>query len=217
MVQFAPCISWNNFAATFPFNAPATHEPIESAITGGYPPDGYNYSDDWYVDRLDGGGGLVPIRGGTIDGLYCDDWPCNPGDVYVRANCIVYQGPSNVVTATTPLMYVGHYEPVCNSGRTMAPRPKSPSGKDSLEMNSISNAKPIELYPNPASKTVKIHIADNVHNSIIKIYAVSGNLVRTITPVSPITEIDISSYPKGLYTVQIISGNLITSKKLVKN
>lgn len=77
----------------------------------------------------------------------------------------------------------------------------------------------IYLYPNPAKNRVTVILAEiSQPSSLVKIYNQVGQSVRVIRPVagSQFIEIDISDMKKGLYFIQLESGNrLISREKLM--
>ncbi|WP_299367306.1 T9SS type A sorting domain-containing protein [Winogradskyella sp.] len=79
-----------------------------------------------------------------------------------------------------------------------------------LDISEIQSA-PISFYPNPATSTITL----SRHNLKVKIYAITGQQVKTSTE----QRIDISDLKSGVYLIKIedtISGNSV-SKRLVIN
>lgn len=69
------------------------------------------------------------------------------------------------------------------------------------------------IFPNPTNKNI-VSIQHPI-NSTIKIYDCSGKLMKKILSMSDaVTEVDISSFSKGIYLVQIHSGNGVSKQKL---
>lgn len=67
----------------------------------------------------------------------------------------------------------------------------------------------LTVYPNPA--TNKVHIPNGI--KILDIYSITGNLV--FTELNPLNLIDVSSLTKGTYLVKAISGNSISTTRLI--
>ncbi|MEP7264761.1 MAG: T9SS type A sorting domain-containing protein [Bacteroidota bacterium] len=73
----------------------------------------------------------------------------------------------------------------------------------------------ITLYPNPVTDYLNIYKADP-GISILKIYDVTGRIIFSETLTAENTIVDLDEQPKGMYTVQIISGSKITNHKIIK-
>ena len=72
-----------------------------------------------------------------------------------------------------------------------------------------SNLNGLQVYPNPAENEVQIKNA----GKSVKIYSLSGQLMKSVHANHPIEKIDISDLKDGMYIIQ--SGN--ESKRLIKN
>lgn len=75
------------------------------------------------------------------------------------------------------------------------------------EMESLQ----IALYPNPAKDVVTL---SGVENSTITIFDVTGKMMEQLQSVSPTQTINVANYSEGLYLIQIMNGNNISTKKL---
>lgn len=73
----------------------------------------------------------------------------------------------------------------------------------------------IEMFPNPASDLLTI--ITKSQNTSILIFNVSGNMVFSEILKSDNQVISISDLPNGLYHVQIVSGNSISTSQFIKN
>jgi hypothetical protein len=67
----------------------------------------------------------------------------------------------------------------------------------------------LSVYPNPA--TNKVNIPNGIES--LDIYSITGNLV--FTELNPLNLIDVSSLKKGTYLVKAISGNSISTTRLI--
>ena len=67
----------------------------------------------------------------------------------------------------------------------------------------------LAVYPNPA--TNKVNIPNGIES--LDIYSITGNLV--FTELNPLNLIDVSSLTKGIYLVKAISGNSISTTRLI--
>ncbi len=75
------------------------------------------------------------------------------------------------------------------------------------EMGSLQ----IVVYPNPAKDFVTL---TGVENSTIAIFDVTGKMMEKLETVSPTQTINVANYAEGLYLIQIMNGNNISTKKL---
>ncbi len=69
----------------------------------------------------------------------------------------------------------------------------------------------IAIYPNPAKDVVTL---SGVENSTITIFDVTGKMMEQLQSVSPTQTINVANYSEGLYLIQIMNGNNISTKKL---
>ena len=67
------------------------------------------------------------------------------------------------------------------------------------------------LYPNPSTGRFTLELEEESH---VTIYNVLGQIVMTMNHVAGTQHIDLGNAPKGLYFVQIESGNTIDIKKI---
>lgn len=78
-----------------------------------------------------------------------------------------------------------------------------------IGVNDESNAENVKVYPNPSSDMVFVDLRNvKQHVNAVKIYDVEGKLWKELTAqnaISGILSINVSEWPKGLYSVQIIS------------
>lgn len=86
-------------------------------------------------------------------------------------------------------------------------------------LTGISNSKnenglSVSLYPNPAKDLVSIRFPGTIENSF-EIYNATGNLVLKDTTSKAVITLKISTFPAGLYTCKLSSGNEYVVKKLI--
>ena len=74
----------------------------------------------------------------------------------------------------------------------------------------------INIYPNPANSVLHISI-ENIGNYSLKVYNIIGELILQTGKLNSNTDIDLSSYSKGIYFLQIKTANKILNKKLIIN
>jgi hypothetical protein len=71
------------------------------------------------------------------------------------------------------------------------------------------------VYPNPASTEITINSTDNVTN--VSIYDVTGKEVYTSAKPSTIQKVDVSSFNRGMYILEVVTDNKKSVKKLILN
>ena len=91
-------------------------------------------------------------------------------------------------------------------------------GDSALDEESISKLRDVKVFPNPASTSVTIDLGNAEGQSIIKIYNVSGILVKAVNAGSKQTmlQVDISALPSGMYIVNIANDKAVKSFKIMK-
>jgi hypothetical protein len=77
-----------------------------------------------------------------------------------------------------------------------------------------------QIFPNPAKEFINIDVSDLVDNDItIKLFNQQGiemfNKKFYIEHTSKVIQIDITSIPKGVYYLQVISSNMLYTGKVV--
>jgi hypothetical protein len=70
------------------------------------------------------------------------------------------------------------------------------------------------MYPNPTTDEVTIKWG-SIETVILRIFDMSGRQVLSLDKVNSGQTITTSTMPDGLYLIQIISGNNITTQKLI--
>ncbi|MCD4792507.1 MAG: T9SS type A sorting domain-containing protein [Bacteroidales bacterium] len=85
--------------------------------------------------------------------------------------------------------------------------------------NQLINQKIIEIYPNPSDGKILIQGLNKISSSdvFIEISNLSGKVIEQLKVKSPgiITNIDLSSYSKGIYFVKVYSSTYNFSKKII--
>jgi len=79
-------------------------------------------------------------------------------------------------------------------------------------INEISN-KEITIYPNPATNNITI---ESPQAAVIEITNIQGQLVKTITANTNKTDIDVSSFPGGVYIVEVKTDKGVSENKFIK-
>lgn len=85
---------------------------------------------------------------------------------------------------------------------------------------SVSQVKPIQglsCYPNPTENLVNLNWLGKQASAVVQLYDASGRLVYTSnwTDMTPF-QIDLSSFAPGLYSLQVVSGDLSSVMRVVK-
>jgi hypothetical protein len=74
----------------------------------------------------------------------------------------------------------------------------------------------ISLFPNPVFDHLTLIINENITDAQIKIYNLLGETEFSSVTSNQKTDIDISSLSRGVYFVEVISGDNVGRKKFVK-
>ena len=75
------------------------------------------------------------------------------------------------------------------------------------------NISKFSMYPNPSSDYLFLNTS--VKNSIISIFSLNGNLIKSYSVSSGLNKIDISFYIPGMYFVEVINNAGREYKKLI--
>lgn len=81
------------------------------------------------------------------------------------------------------------------------------------ETNRITNLPTLEIYPNPAQSFLNILLPQTVNSIPLKIYDVSGNLIKQTEISQPVNTISLNGINPGVYFVQAGSATII--RKLI--
>ncbi|MHB8259379.1 MAG: T9SS type A sorting domain-containing protein [Bacteroidia bacterium] len=107
-----------------------------------------------------------------------------------------------------------------NNG-TLAAKVKSHSNQNNNRTASIkqaSGSNQVLVYPNPANDVLNLTINqfDNLKKNNVEVYNMLGECIHRQIAASSNFQIDISSYPAGIYMVQITTDNFTETKRIVK-
>jgi len=81
-----------------------------------------------------------------------------------------------------------------------------------VSVDNISEDQNLTVYPNPVRENLTIINGENI--STVRIFDVTGRVVFHADINAATTEINVSDFNEGVYVVQIISGNEVTSRKI---
>jgi len=88
---------------------------------------------------------------------------------------------------------------------------------EGLTNNSMDNASPITVYPNPATSKVSVVLHEKTaENAVIKIVDVLGREVSSIRAVSGENTIDVSKLNAGSYMINVVNGSGTIKHKFIK-
>lgn len=82
------------------------------------------------------------------------------------------------------------------------------SAEQSIVENALSN---VNIYPNPARNILNVN---NVENANVNIYAINGQLVKSMANVNGSVQVDLSDMAAGMYIVRMQSGNDVRTEKI---
>ena len=86
---------------------------------------------------------------------------------------------------------------------------------DGVGFASSTNDLQVRVYPNPVRNTLHINVAD-AQIQQIRIFDISGKLVKETTVANNTLSINIEELNSGLYQLQLITNKGVISKKLIK-
>lgn len=89
-----------------------------------------------------------------------------------------------------------------------------------VKMTSVEEAETeVKIYPNPTSDKIQINLNDSfaLNNVRCELYDYSGKLIMSSNMTNTNQEIDLSSFAKGVYLLNIVDGDkIIVTQKIVK-
>jgi hypothetical protein len=74
----------------------------------------------------------------------------------------------------------------------------------------------MKIYPNPVRNTLTIETLQSVGKSTLSIINVNGQELLKQQLVSTKTELDVSNFTTGVYTIRLLDNNSVEIKKFVK-
>jgi hypothetical protein len=92
----------------------------------------------------------------------------------------------------------------------------TPPGGGTTAVTAAVNNSLIAVYPNPAKDQISVDLTSlNVSDATVKIMNASGFVVYEGKASNSVESINTSSFNKGIYMVQVSSGNNVSNKKIV--
>ena len=86
---------------------------------------------------------------------------------------------------------------------------------ESLSTENFEAENVIYIYPNPVDNWLKIKSEISINK--INIFDINGKLIKAIKDNSDIQQVNVASFSKGLYFIEIINENKKSIKKFIKN
>ena len=84
-------------------------------------------------------------------------------------------------------------------------------------MKEINDGKSeMKIYPNPVSNTLTVETLHSVSNSTLSVFSVNGQELLKQQVGSVKTELDMSSFAKGVYFIRLLNNDKVEVKKIVK-
>jgi len=74
----------------------------------------------------------------------------------------------------------------------------------------------MKIYPNPVRNTLTVETLQSIGNSSLSVFDVSGQEVLIQQVVSAKTQLDMSSFAKGVYTIRLLNNDKVEVKKVIK-
>lgn len=188
---------------------------------------GGNYPDNFWCTKQTSDSGFIFT--GSTKNFYVT----NTNDVYfVKTNSSGFSGCNEVFFPFVPdttITYVNSFNPTLSSG--MSAFPSHPmvhpfflnSGNVTTlclllaETEIMNDFQYITISPNPSNEIFTINFEQGKYvDGKIEIINILGEVVSTSNIINQSSiQINLSSQPKGIYLVKVISGNNIASKKIV--
>lgn len=151
-------------------------------------------------------------------------WSLNSSDTYTASGPTVnrWDIPTCITPSTTPCDTAVMYTPSASNIITLnngVPVFYASTNLLGIKNSVNSLSENINIYPNPFNNSFIIDAgySNEFINTTLKVYNTLGVLIYNQTLQNQKTEVDLSSFPKGIYSVKIESKNGIISKKLIKN
>ncbi len=85
----------------------------------------------------------------------------------------------------------------------------------STGFSNLFNDSIFKLYPNPATKTIKIEMTGTQRNNKIQLRNIYGELIKEVSVTSPYIEINIDCLSRGVYFVCLKNNRKISSKFII--
>ena len=74
----------------------------------------------------------------------------------------------------------------------------------------------MRIYPNPVRNTVTVETMQSSFNSTLSVFNINGQELLTKQVLSPKTQLDLSGFAKGVYTIRLLNNDKVEVRKIVK-
>ncbi len=74
----------------------------------------------------------------------------------------------------------------------------------------------MKIYPNPVKNTVTVEVLQASANSTLSVFNISGQELLTQKVASAKTQLDLSGFAKGVYTIRLLNNDKVEVRKIVK-
>ncbi len=87
---------------------------------------------------------------------------------------------------------------------------------ETVSIEELNNTNSFKIYPNPSNNVLNIKMNDFAENSLLNIYSMQGQILKSVILNNNLTSLDISSLSNGNYIIQIMNGSTISQTKFSK-
>lgn len=186
-------------------------------ITGSFTSDSIAFGDITLTNAGTGGYGQDDIFLAKYDANGNVLWATSIGNSFVNEEDVSYSVTTNILgdiylagKFESYNLFFGDIE-LINSGGTNVFVAKLENANG---INDIDHSISLNIYPNPSSNNITIKTQQATE---IKFLNIQGQLIKTVPAQDNITNIDISSLPKGLYILNVKTKNGVAIDKLIIN
>lgn len=179
------------------FLTPGTSRfPLQASASSGLPV-------SWRT--LQGSGARI-----SADTLYLDQ-PLLPG-TYLSIEA--FQGGDTRFRPATPVRVIvaAHTAPQ----RALSGTLQDPSAEPADAAKRSTSASEVDFYPNPFESVLSIHVQNFLQPAVVRIFDINGQLKATRNLTASESPIDLASLPKGIYMVQLQTGNKEYTRRVFK-
>lgn len=173
------------------------------------------YSSVYVMAREQGGSwqvidSIFGINGTNLQVTYVDHYPTAAHmDYMLGYNLTNTCDPSRSVGKT---VFTNAAKSVVRSALVTS-RPSGPTSVSHVAAETF-----LDLYPNPVTGTLHIHLSGTPSPAIIAVYDMLGNVVYSAEVRTEQVDVDISGYAQGIYMVKASQqGKVIVIKKVIKD
>lgn len=154
------------------------------------------------------------------DGTNFFPWKLNE-DNYISPAIKGDNNVDNIEIVEIEFPYPGNYEVIISHKNQIINNNQDftliVTGSDLVLSNESKQTVPFSIYPNPSKNLFNLSFGKNLMNAFLDCYDINGKLLFSkVYNDLKTTQLDMSKYASGVYTVKVRSSKGIVSKKLVK-